>query len=83
MGRAKMIFHAALRAMRGELATRHSYERPVAAFDDFQITNYEAIVKGDRTESLEALSRFFHEFDANLGDLHGVLLAMSANYRQL
>jgi hypothetical protein len=83
MGRAKMIFHAAFRTMGGELATGHRDERAVAAFDDFQIADDKAIVKGDRTEGLEALARFFHEFDAYLGDLHGCSPCEVANYRQL
>ena len=66
-----MILHAALRAMRGQLAAGHGHKRAVGPLDDLQIANHEAIVERNRTECVQALATVLDQLDANLGDLHG------------
>ena len=51
-------------------ATRHGDERAVAPFDNFQIADHKAMIKGDGTEGAEAILRFLHELDSNLSDVH-------------
>ena len=76
--RAEVIFAAAVRAVRGQFAAGHGHKRPRHAFDDLQVPHHEGVVKGDRTESLEPLSRLLHELDANLGDSTAGLLQVKA-----
>src|SRR6187399_1670802 len=45
--RPQMVFHAALRAMRCQLATGHSDERSVRAVDDLQIAYDKAVFERD------------------------------------
>ena len=66
-----MVLAAALGTMGREFATGHGHERPRRAFDDLQIADDEGIVQRDGAERLQALPRFFHELDADLGDFHG------------
>lgn len=43
----EVVFTSALNAMGGQLAARHGHKRAVRPFDDLQIPDHEAIVKGD------------------------------------
>ena len=43
----EVVFTAALRAMGGQFAARHGHKRAIRSFDDLQIPNDKAIVKGD------------------------------------
>ena len=70
-GGPQMVLAAALRTVGRKLAAGHGHERPRCTFDDLQIANDESVVQRNRTESLQALSRFFHKLHAHLGDFHG------------
>ena len=68
---AQVILHPATGAVGRQLPAGHCYERAIRAVDDLQVPDHKAIVKSDRAKCFQALSRLFHEFDANLGDFHG------------
>ena len=69
--RTEVVLHAAARAMRRELATRHGDEGAAGPLDDFQIPHDKAIVERDGAERLQSFAGLLHEFDADLGDFHG------------
>jgi len=70
MVRTKVVFCAALGAVRSQLATGHRHKRSARALDDFEVSNDKTIVKRDRAKGLEPFSWLFHEFDSHFGDFH-------------
>jgi hypothetical protein len=65
-----MVLHVALSAVGREFSARHGHEGTIRTLNDFQISNDKAVVESDGAEGFEAVSWFFHELDANLGDIH-------------
>ena len=65
-----VVFVSAATTAIGEFATGHGDEWTMAAFDDFQIADDEAMVKRNGTKGAEAIFRFLHELDSNLSDVH-------------
>ena len=70
VGRAEVVLRSALGTVRRQFSARHRYKGTAGALDDLQITNNKAVIERDTAKSLEPFSRLFHEFDANLGNLH-------------
>ena len=62
---SKLILRAALRAAIRQLAAGHRHEGALHVSDDFQIPNDKALVKGDRTKSLQTIVGIVHEFDSD------------------
>jgi len=79
---AKMIFRPAAATTCGHLATGHRHEGTVGPFDDLQIADHETMIERDGTEGPEAIFRFLHELDSNLGDFHGFHCTPLASYDQ-
>src|SRR5690606_37232324 len=57
------------------------HKRTTGTFDDLQIADHEAVIDGDRAEGLQSIVRVFHQLDANLGNLHAVLLPVHSPSR--
>jgi hypothetical protein len=62
---SKLVLRAAFRAAIRQLAAGHRHEGALHASDDFQIPNDKALVKGDRTKSLQTIVGIVHEFDSD------------------
>ena len=80
---AKMILGPATPAASGHLATGHGDKGPIRPFDDLQISDHKTMVECDGAESPEAIFRFLHELDSNLGDFHGFQCTPLVSYDQL
>ena len=80
VSRANLIFMSAAMAGIGELSARHRDERAATAFNDFQVPDNKAVINGDRAESSQSVFRFFHQFDANLGDIQSPTLPDSSRF---
>ena len=78
VSRANLIFMLAAMAGTGELSARHRDECAATAFNDFQVPDNKAVIDGDRAESPQSVFRFFHQFDANLGDIQSPTLPDSS-----
>lgn len=79
---AKMVFRPAAAAASGHLATRHRDKWTVGPFDDLQIADHKAMIERDGAEGTEAIFRFLHELDSNLGNFHGFHCTPLASYDQ-
>jgi hypothetical protein len=69
---AKMILVTALSTACRHLSAGHGNKRSVHPFNDLQVANDKRMIDGDGTESSKTILGLFHQFDANLGDFHGV-----------
>lgn len=65
-----VILVSATIAARSKFAAGHGNKWAMAPFDDLQVSYDETMVKGDGTESAEAILRLLHQLDSNLGDVH-------------
>ncbi len=71
---SQMVLASALVTAVGQLTAGHGDEQSPVSFDDLEVANDETVVKGNGaecTQALIAVSVFFHELDADFGDLHG------------
>jgi hypothetical protein len=74
MGGPQVILAPAAGAMERQFAAWHRHKRSIGTFDNFQISDDETIIKCDGAKCPQSVVRIFHQLNANLGDLHGVLL---------
>lgn len=56
----EMIFVVAASAMSGQFTTGHGDEGTVGAVNDFEVTNNEAAIDGNRAKGTEPILRGFH-----------------------
>ena len=58
--------------MRSQLTTGHRNKRAVISLNNFQVADYEAIVKSNAAESAQSIFGALHEFDSDFGYFHDV-----------
>jgi hypothetical protein len=54
----------------GQLAARHGHKGTMTPLNYFEIANYKAVVKSNRTKCPQPIFRLLHQLDPNLGDVH-------------
>jgi hypothetical protein len=67
---ANVILVTATWAAIRQLSAWHGDKWTVAAFDNFQIADHEAVVEGDGAEGPQPIFGLFHQLDSNFSNVH-------------
>jgi hypothetical protein len=69
-----LVLEAAVQAFFGDFPTGHGHEKTTRSFNDLQVTHDKFVVQRDQAECSEAVFQIRNKFDADFGDVHGVVL---------
>jgi hypothetical protein len=65
-----MVLETTVTAVKREFPTGHGNKRSMRSFDHLQVSDYEAIIEGNRTKRLQAILGIAYELDSYLSDFH-------------